>query len=78
MLARISRRTRIKSEARQPHHGSAIRRPHRTVIVEEEAVESAAPCRDYAADSRGEIAREWLHSGGGDGGGGSRYEERTS
>jgi len=30
-----SREYRVKSDVRQPHHGSAIRRPHRTMIVEE-------------------------------------------
>jgi len=45
------------------------------IVEEEEAVESAAPYRDYT-DSREEIAREWLYGGGGDGG--SRYEERRS
>jgi len=44
-------------------------------VIVEEAVESAAPYRDCAADSRGEIAQEWLHGDGGGGGGGSRYEE---
>jgi len=48
------------------------------IVEEEEAVESAAPYRDYTADSREEIAREWLYGGGGGGDGGSRYEERRS
>lgn len=48
----IRRRVKIRSATTpEPHHGSAIRRPQRTVTMEEEAVE-------FAANNRGEITLE--------------------